>query len=50
MSQTNLEGADLTSSNIDGLKINQDALKGMVVEPLQAAYLASLFGLNVQWT
>ena len=47
MSGARLEGADLRGSEIEGLRLGTEFLAGTVVEPSQAAYLASLLGLRV---
>ena len=41
-------GTDLTSSTIDGLRANPEALKGMIIEPHQAVWVASLFGVEIR--
>lgn len=50
MSFAKLDGADLRGSKIDGLQVGVDNLKGAIVEPFQAAYFATLLGLQVRWT
>lgn len=47
MSSARLENADLRGSDIEGLRLGVDHLSGTIVEPSQAAYLASLLGLQV---
>ena len=49
-SQTTLVGTDLTTSRIDGIRVNQESVKGLIVEPQQAAHLAALFGVDVRWS
>jgi len=50
MSFAKLDGADLRGSKVDGLQIAVDNLRGAIVEPFQAAYFATLLGLEVRWT
>lgn len=47
-SQTKLSGADFRGSQIDHIKVGPHELPGAVVDPVQAAYLASLLGLVVK--
>lgn len=49
MSGAKLKGASLRGSNIEGLAVNAKDVEGAIVDPLQAAYLAPLFGLKVVW-
>jgi len=44
-----LTGTDLASCNIEGVRVNQEALQGVVLAPHQAAYVAGLFGVTVKW-
>jgi uncharacterized protein YjbI with pentapeptide repeats len=47
-SQAKLAGADLRGSQIDHIKVGPQELPGAIVDPIQAAYLASLLGLVVK--
>jgi uncharacterized protein YjbI with pentapeptide repeats len=47
-SQTKLSGADFRGSQIDHIKVGPHELPGAIVDPVQAAYLASLLGLVVK--
>jgi uncharacterized protein YjbI with pentapeptide repeats len=49
MSGAKLKGTSLRGSNIDGLIVNGQDLEGVIVDPMQAAYLAPLLGLKVVW-
>ena len=48
MSQAKLSGADIRDSKIDGIKVAPEDLRGVVVDVMQAAYLAGLLGLIVR--
>jgi uncharacterized protein YjbI with pentapeptide repeats len=48
MSQAKLLGADIRDSKIEGIKVAPEALRGVVVDVMQAAYLAGLLGLIVR--
>jgi uncharacterized protein YjbI with pentapeptide repeats len=48
MSQAKLLGADIRDSKIDGIRVSPEALRGVVVDVFQAAYLAGLLGLIVR--
>ena len=50
MSSARLENTDFRGSEIEGLMVGADNLKGAIVEPFQAAYFAGLMGLQVKWT
>lgn len=47
MSFAKLDGTDLRSSEIAGLQVGIADLRGAVVGPSQAAYLAGLMGLRI---
>jgi uncharacterized protein YjbI with pentapeptide repeats len=47
-SQTKLAGTDFRGSQIDHIKVGPHELPGAIVDPVQAAYLASLLGLVVK--
>ena len=49
MSGVKLKGASLRGSNIEGLAINAADLEGVIIDAMQAAYLAPLFGVKVVW-
>jgi len=49
MSGVKLKGASLRGSKIEGLAINAKDLEGAIIDPMQAAYLAPLFGVKVVW-
>ncbi len=50
MSHAQLEKTDLSSSKIDGLHVNPEALKGLIADPIQAAYFSGLLGITVKWS
>jgi uncharacterized protein YjbI with pentapeptide repeats len=43
-----LEGTDLRRSNLVGITADADAMRGAVVEPVQAMDLLHIFGLDVR--
>jgi uncharacterized protein YjbI with pentapeptide repeats len=45
----NLSGADIRTSRSEGVRIGPDKLRGLVVSPMQAVQLASVFGLVVKF-
>ncbi len=47
-SHTKLKGADLRTSQLEGLRVGPDELPGAIVDHFQAAYLASLLGLDIR--
>jgi len=47
MSFAKLEGTDLRGSEITGLRVGIEHLRGAIVDPSQAAYLSGLMGLKV---
>lgn len=50
VSFANLQNADLRGCEIKKLRANAQCLKGLIVEPFQAAYFGGLLGLQVKWT
>ena len=48
MSQAKILGADIRDSKIEGIKVAPEALRGVVVDVMQAAYLSGLLGLIVR--
>lgn len=50
MSFAKLDETDFRGSDVVGLQVNVENLKGAIVEPFQAAYFAGLMGLNVKWS
>jgi uncharacterized protein YjbI with pentapeptide repeats len=50
LSGTKLDGADLRGSLLDDVVVGFDSLTGAIVEPMQAALLAALAGLDVRWS
>jgi uncharacterized protein YjbI with pentapeptide repeats len=46
----NLQNADVRGCEIKKLRANAQCLKGLIVEPFQAAYFGGLLGLQVKWT
>lgn len=44
-----LKGADLRKSTLDNIKASAESLQGAIVEPMQAAYLARIMGLDVRY-
>lgn len=49
MFSAKLEGADLRGSEIENLQIGIEHLRGAIVDPAQAAYLAGYMGLKVMF-
>lgn len=49
LSFAKLDGTDFRGSRIEGVRIGMESLRGAVVDPAQAAYLAGLMGLKVVW-
>ncbi|HWQ08715.1 MAG TPA: pentapeptide repeat-containing protein [Holophaga sp.] len=49
LSFAKLDGADLRGSELTGLRVGIENLRGAIVDPAQAAYLAGLMGLKVVW-
>ena len=50
MSFAKLDKTDFRGSDVVGLQVKVENLKGAIVEPFQAAYFARLMGLNVKWS
>ncbi len=50
ISFANLKNTDIRGCEIKQIRANGESLKGLIVEPFQAAYFAGLLGLNVKWT
>ncbi len=48
LSQAKLQGTDFRTSLIEGLKVGAQEVVGAVVDPIQAAYMASLLGLVIK--
>ncbi|RYX81655.1 pentapeptide repeat-containing protein [bacterium] len=48
-SYSKLEGTDLRTSTLDNIRVGAESLKGVIVEPMQAAYLCKIMGLDVRW-
>ncbi|HEX6287839.1 MAG TPA: pentapeptide repeat-containing protein [Herpetosiphonaceae bacterium] len=44
-----LVGADLRGSTVDGLKVGVKEMQGAIIDPTQAALVASLLGITVRW-
>lgn len=47
-SQAQLAGADLRTSTIERIHVGIAELAGVIVDPFQASYLASLMGLVIK--
>ena len=45
---TNLEGLDLSTCDISGIKVNSESLKGVIVNENQAIALIRLLGVDVK--
>lgn len=50
ISFANLKNTDVRGCEIKKIRANGESLKGLIVEPFQAAYFAGLLGLQVKWT
>jgi uncharacterized protein YjbI with pentapeptide repeats len=50
ISFANLKNTDIRGCEIKKIRANGESLKGLIVEPFQAAYFAGLLGLQVKWT
>ena len=48
MSQAKLNGADLRTSVIEGMRVGPVEVVGAIVDHFQAAYMASLLGLVIK--
>ena len=48
MFRTNLKGIDFSTSNIDGIIIDKEDLKGLIVNQFQAVELSKLLGIVVK--
>ena len=44
-----LRGADIRGSQVEGLRLSIEAAQGLIIEPMQAAFLATNMGLDVRW-
>lgn len=48
LSGAKLEGADIRGSKIEGLRVDPSALRGVIVDYTQAAYLATILGIIIR--
>ena len=44
-----LQGADWRGCQTENISIDAPSLRGLIVEPMQAAQLARVLGLDVRW-
>jgi uncharacterized protein YjbI with pentapeptide repeats len=48
MSKTKLLNTDLRDSNVEGLQLNPEDIRGAIVDPTQAMIFASLLGIRIE--
>ena len=48
MFRTNLRGIDVSTCNIDGIVVDKEDLKGIIVNQFQAVELSKLLGIIVK--
>ena len=48
-SNAKLGGADVRGCPVEGLRLDIAAARGLIIEPMQAAFLAKNLGLDVRW-
>jgi uncharacterized protein YjbI with pentapeptide repeats len=49
LSFAKLGGTDFRGSQLENLRVGMESLRGAIVDPAQAAYLAGLMGLKVMY-